>query len=158
MILTSRNSEIKPSTRFAYTLRALVDLALRQGTGPVTVAAIAKRQGIPVRSLEQLFNRLRHKGIVEAERGPRGGYRLKLPAQKIRVRTLFEMFEPSGKGRSASAILAGPNGDNDPAKLIWQQIQKAVETSLEAVTLAQLVDRFRDRLEEPIRHRYTFHI
>lgn len=149
---------MRPSSRFSYILRALIDLALRPGTGPVTVAAIAKRQGIPARSLEQLFNRLRRKGIVEAERGPRGGYRLKLSPEKIRVRMLFDLFEPSGKRRTSFSESAGPNGENDPANLIWQQVQKAVETSLEAVTLAHLADRMRDGLEEPIRHRYTFHI
>ena len=146
---------MKPSSRFAYVLRALVDLALRQGTGPVTVAALAKRRGIPVRSLEQLFNRLRRKGVVEAERGPRGGYRLKLPPDKIRIRALFEMFQPP---RNPRTVFSGSDGEDDPAKLIWQEVQKAIEASLEPVTLAHLADRMRDSLQEPIRHRYTFHI
>ena len=55
---------MKPSSRMDYALKALVDLALHQGTGPVTVASIAKRQTIPGRYLEQLFNRLRRTGIV----------------------------------------------------------------------------------------------
>ena len=63
----------KPPSRVAYALKALVDLAIHQNLGPVTVATIAKRQGIPLRYLEQLFNRLRRKGLVVAERGPRGG-------------------------------------------------------------------------------------
>ena len=149
---------MRPSSRFAYTLRALVDLALRQGTGPVTVAAIAKRQGIPVHSLEQLFNRLRRKGIVTAERGPRGGYRLKLPPEKIQVRVLFELFQPSGRGRGAGAVPSGPDGDSDPARLVWKQIQEAVTTSLESLTLGTLVSRFPHQVAESIRHRYTFHI
>ena len=90
---------MRPSHRFSYALKALVDLAVHDGIGPVTTAAIAKRQGIPVRSLEQLFNRLRRKGLVQAERGPRGGYRLRKPADQIPVRVVFETLElqPSSK-------------------------------------------------------------
>ena len=145
---------IRPSHRFSYALKALVDLAVHQGTGPVTVAAIARRQAIPARSLEQLFNRLRRSGLVEAERGPRGGYRLGRPPAQIPVRAVFEALEPqvlSPKRRAAALA-------DDPVRSVWQQVESAVRTTLDATTLDALAAQVRDRAATPMQHRYTFHI
>ena len=144
---------IRPSSRFSYALKALVDLAVHQGTGPVTTGAIARRQGIPVGSLEQLFNRLRRRGLVEAERGPRGGYRLSRPAKQIPVRAVFEALEPppvSSKRQAAAA--------DGPAGAVWRQVESAVKATLEATTLETLVGQARDRVASPMQHRFTFHI
>ena len=143
---------IRPSSRFSYALKALVDLAVHQGTGPVTVAAIARRQAIPARSLEQLFNRLRRSGLVEAERGPRGGYRLSCPARQIRVRAVFEALEPKPVSSKRRVMLA-----DGPAGAVWRQVETAVKTTLEATTLEALAAQARD-LAAPIDHRFTFHI
>ena len=146
---------IRPSSRFSYALRALVDLAAHQGTGPVTVASIAKRQAIPARSLEQLLNRLRRNGLVEAERGPRGGYCLSRPAGQIPVRAVFEALEPrvlSTKSRPPAA------GTDDPVRSVWRQVESAVKTTLDATTLEALAAQVRERVAAPMKHRYTFHI
>ncbi len=143
---------IRPSNRFSYALKALVDLAVHQGTGPVTTAAIARRQGIPVGSLEQLFNRLRRRGLVEAERGPRGGYRLSRPAKQIRVRAVFEALEPPASSKRRSVPADGPAGT------VWRQVESAVKTTLEATTLEALIGQARDRVASPMQHRFTFHI
>ncbi len=150
---------IRPTSRFTYALKAMVDLAVHQGTGPVTTAAIAKRQGIPARSLEQLFNRLRRGGLVEAARGPRGGYRLRRPAGEIPVREIFEALEPKGVGpkRRVPAALASAGGP-DPSRAIWQQVEKAVRTTLDATSLEALAEQARESSPEPIDHRFTFHI
>ena len=144
---------MRPSSRFTYALRALVDLTLHQGMGPVTVAAIAKRQQIPVHSLEQLFNRLRRKGLVAAERGPRGGYRLKRSADDIPVRAIFEVLE-----LNKASTKRKTDGLEDPAKTVWQQVEKAVQSTLEATTLGALAAQVRDQADTPIQHRFTFHI
>ena len=144
---------MRPSSRFTYALRALVDLTLHQGVGPVTVAAIARRQQIPVHSLEQLFNRLRRKGLVAAERGPRGGYRLKRSADEIPVRAIFEMLEQYGTSSKRHT-----DGRGDPARAVWQQVEKAVQTTLDATTLGALAAQIRDQSGSPIQHRFTFHI
>ncbi len=148
---------MRPTNRFTYAIKALVDLALRQGAGPVTVATIAKRQKIPVRSLEQLFNRLRRKGLVRAERGPRGGYRLTLPADEIPVRTIFEALEPQALSPRGVAF-GGSEGVIDPAKAVWQQVQQAVHATLEATTLGALAAQIRETSASAFEHSYTFHI
>ena len=143
---------LRPSSRFSYALKALVDLAVHQATGPVTIASIAKRQSIPAGSLEQLFNRLRRSGLIEAERGPRGGYRLGRPAGQIPVQAVFEALEPQGLSlkRRFSA--------DDPVRSVWQQVESAVKTTLDATTLEGLAAQMREKVAAPMKHRYTFHI
>ncbi len=145
---------IRPSSRFSYALKALVDLAVHQGTGPVTIASIAKRQSIPAQSLEQLFNRLRRSGLVEAERGPRGGYSLSRPAEQIRVRAIFEALEPQALSPKKRLAVS----PDDPARSVWKQVESAVKTTLEATTLETLTVQMREKVAAPMKHRYTFHI
>lgn len=84
---------MKLSTRSSYGLRAALALALQFGEPPVTVASLAEDNGIPRRYLEQILNRLRRKGLVEATRGPRGGYRLALSPDVVSVGAIVRAVE-----------------------------------------------------------------
>ena len=65
------------TTKGRFAVTAMIDLALRQDGGPVTLAAISQRQGISLSYLEQLFGKLRRNCLVESTRGPGGGYSLR---------------------------------------------------------------------------------
>ena len=148
---------MKPLSGTAYALRALVDLVLHEGTGPVTVGTIAKRQQIPARYLEQLFHRLRRQGIVVAERGPRGGYRLNRPPKEVTVSAIFNCLDTPQGGLSPEATV--PQGiETDPTAAVWQQVEAAVQTTLEATTLEDLASQVREKSPTPFDHRFTFHI
>ena len=73
------------SQRCQYTLRALFELAKRQGSTPVTAAEIAESQAIPPRFLELILQGLRGKGIVDSRRGNQGGYVLTVAPESISV-------------------------------------------------------------------------
>jgi Rrf2 family protein len=122
-------------------------MALHQGTGPVKTAQIARRQGIPPRSLEQIFNRLKRHGILSAERGPRGGYRLAAHPSLIPLSRIFQTLEGAKKTLVASA---------DPTTAVWKQVEQAIHTTLEATTLETLIHQVREEGSFP--HRFTFHI
>jgi hypothetical protein len=64
------------TTKGRFAVTAMIDLALRSGTGPVALAAISHRQQISLSYLEQLFGKLRRHELVESTRGPGGGYSL----------------------------------------------------------------------------------
>jgi Rrf2 family iron-sulfur cluster assembly transcriptional regulator len=64
------------TTKGRFAVTAMIDLALRQGKGPVTLSGISQRQAISLSYLEQLFGKLRRHEIVESIRGPGGGYSL----------------------------------------------------------------------------------
>src|SRR2546426_4364384 len=73
------------TTKGRFAVTAMVDLALRQNRGPVTLAAISERQHISLSYLEQLFGKLRRAKLVSSVRGPGGGYNLARGPQEISV-------------------------------------------------------------------------
>ena len=64
------------TTKGRFAVTAMLDLAMHNGQGPVTLAGISRRQGISLSYLEQLFGKLRRHALVDSVRGPGGGYTL----------------------------------------------------------------------------------
>ena len=73
------------TTKGRFAVTAMIDLALREHSGPVALAAISQRQQISLSYLEQLFGKLRRHELVESTRGPGGGYSLGRKAESITV-------------------------------------------------------------------------
>lgn len=179
---------MKFSTRSTYGMRALVELALAGGHGPVSASVIAKRQVLSVPYLEQLLHRLKKEGLIGSVRGPRGGYVLARDPSRITiaevVRTLDGDHDAShGAGREAPGGAAAvsprlrplePNGGLNRqraalskeaqrqaqrvAEAVWRCVHDRIAQSLDAVTLQDLCDEVRAASGEPLEHRYVFHI
>ena len=102
---------MKLSTKGRYAMVALSDLALAQGDDLMSLAEISKRQDISLPYLEQLFVKLRRAGLVEAVRGPGGGYRLARDPADIRVADVMEAVEETvdamHTGAGASGAVSG---------------------------------------------------
>ena len=81
------------TTKGRFAVTAMIDLALRQNNGPVTLAAISQRQQISLSYLEQLFGKLRRHELVESTRGPGGGYSLGRAADEISVADIIVAVE-----------------------------------------------------------------
>lgn len=81
------------STKTRYATRALLELALNEGSGALTLHEVAARQEISLKYLETLFNVLRNANLVLGVRGPGGGYRLARAPQAINLREVYELFE-----------------------------------------------------------------
>ncbi len=73
------------TTKGRFAVTAMIDLAMRQHNGPVTLAGISQRQKISLSYLEQLFGKLRRHELVESTRGPGGGYTLARPMRDVSV-------------------------------------------------------------------------
>src|SRR5690606_14378765 len=69
-----QGSRMRLTTKGRFAVTAMIDLALRQHSGPVTLSAISQRQNISLSYLEQLFGKLRRHELVDSMRGPGGGY------------------------------------------------------------------------------------
>ena len=128
------------TTKGRFAVTAMVDLAMRGGKGPVTLAAISERQSISLSYLEQLFGKLRRNNIVESVRGPGGGYYLARPANQITVAEIIQAVdEPldatkcGGKGDCVSGL---PCIAHD----LWMGLNEKIFDYLESVNLQQLVD------------------
>src|SRR5258708_37276434 len=74
---------MKLSTKARYGVRAVFDIAYHNNGGPTQARDIARRQEVPLRYLEQIFQELRRSHLVDAKRGPRGGYFLARPPEQI---------------------------------------------------------------------------
>lgn len=129
------------TTKGRFAVTAMVDLAMRGGKAPVTLAAISERQKISLSYLEQLFGKLRRNKIVESVRGPGGGYYLARPGSKISVAEIvIAVDEPldatkcGGKGNC--------HGEQQPCIThdLWMGLNDSILDYLQAVTLQQLVD------------------
>jgi Rrf2 family iron-sulfur cluster assembly transcriptional regulator len=121
----------------------MVDLALRHGGGPVTLAEISSRQHISLSYLEQLFGKLRRHALVDSVRGPGGGYRL---AKDMATISIAEIILAVDEPIDATQC-AGKENCRDEQKCLthdlWATLNERIFEYLEAVTLRQLVDNQR---------------
>ena len=128
------------TTKGRFAVTAMVDLALRQGGGPVTLAEISSRQKISLSYLEQLFGKLRRRGLVDSVRGPGGGYRLARDMGGISIaEIILAVDEPID-----ATQCGGKENCRDEQKCLthdlWAQLNDRIFSYLEAVNLRQLVD------------------
>jgi Rrf2 family iron-sulfur cluster assembly transcriptional regulator len=123
----------------------MVDLALRGGSGPVTLAEISSRQKISLSYLEQLFGKLRRRELVGSVRGPGGGYRLAKETGQISVaEIILAVDEPID-----ATQCGGKENCRDEQKCLthdlWATLNERIFDYLGSVTLRQLVDTQRAR-------------
>jgi len=131
------------TTKGRFAVTAMVDLGMRHGTGPVTLAEISGRQKISLSYLEQLFGKLRRRGIVGSVRGPGGGYRL---ARDMASLTVADIILAVDEPIDATQC-AGKENCKDEEKCLthdlWANLNERIFDYLGSVTLRQLVDNQR---------------
>jgi Rrf2 family iron-sulfur cluster assembly transcriptional regulator len=131
------------TTKGRFAVTAMVDLGLRHGSGPVTLAEISERQKISLSYLEQLFGKLRRKQIVESVRGPGGGYLL---GKEMRALSVSEIILAVDEPIDATQC-GGKENCHDDQKCIthdlWAALNQRIFEYLGSVTLQQLVDNQR---------------
>ena len=127
------------TTKGRFAVTAMVDLAMRQTRGPVTLAAISERQRISLSYLEQLFGKLRRRKLVSSVRGPGGGYRLAGPMQDI---TVAEIVIAVDEPLDATQCGGKENCMDDKRCMthdLWANLNKKMHEYLSSVSLADLV-------------------
>lgn len=137
------------TTKGRFAVTAMIDLALREAHGPVTLAGISQRQHISLSYLEQLFGKLRRLNIVESTRGPGGGYTLARKPEEVSVADIIvAVDEPldatqcGGKGNC--------HGDDDQhgrcmTHDLWANLNTRMVEYLASVSLRDLVAQQADR-------------
>ena len=127
------------TTKGRFAVTAMVDLAMRGGNGPVTLASISERQKISLSYLEQLFGKLRKHEVVASVRGPGGGYCLSRPANKISISDIIVAVDES---LDASQCHGMGNCNDDKQCIthdLWMGLNSTISSYLKGVTLHQLV-------------------
>lgn len=134
------------STKGRYAVMAMTDLAGRQGADDsaraVPLADIAARQQISLSYLEQLFARLRRRGLVKSVRGPGGGYRLATSASETNIADIvLAVDEPLRATRCAASGARGCmlGGERCLTHDLWEEMGRQLQGYLASVTLADVL-------------------
>jgi len=129
------------TTKGRFAVTAMIDLGLRQSSGPVTLAAISQRQQISLSYLEQLFGKLRRHELVESTRGPGGGYMLARDASEITVADIIvSVDEPIDATQCGGKEKCMGEGARCMTHDLWAALNNRMVEFLDAITLQRLVD------------------
>ena len=136
------------STKAEYGVRVMAHLAAHEGDGPISLAAIAEAEGLPLAYLEHLAARLRRADLVESRRGARGGYVLAREAADITMAEVVRALEgeiapieciTSSADGALTCVREGEAGHEPcPTKLLWTRVQGSIVRTLSEMTLADL--------------------
>ena len=139
------------TTKGRFAVTAMIDVAMHNGKGPVTLAAVSDRQKISLSYLEQLFGKLRRHGLVDSVRGPGGGYNLARDATAVSVADIIlavdEPIDATQCGGKENCL----DDRRCMTHELWEELNTTVYGFLAGVTLAQLVERQRTKPVQVVR-------
>ena len=131
------------TTKGRFAVTAMIDLALRNDKGPVTLATISERQHISLSYLEQLFGRLRRQTLVDSVRGPGGGYNISRPLDSISVADIIRAVDESLDATSCGGRENCAEEHRCMTHDLWTTLNKKMYEYLASVSLRELVDQQR---------------
>lgn len=128
------------TTKGRFAVTAMIDLGMRHGEGPVTLAGISERQKISLSYLEQLFGKLRRNSLVDSVRGPGGGYCLSKSLDEVSVADIIRAVD-----EPIDATQCGGRGNcHDEHQCmthdLWMNLNACIFEYLSSVKLSQLVE------------------
>jgi len=135
---------MKLSTRSRYGLKAVVDLAVYFGEGPVSLPTLAGAQGISEGYLEQLLRELKKGGVVDTVRGAQGGYVLTTDPAKLSVQRVLSLLE--GSTAVVDCVGTEPydckNACTCSARPLFLKLQSRINDVLEKTSIQDLADDY----------------
>jgi Rrf2 family protein len=142
---------MKFSTKARYGLRAILDMAIYQNSGPITLNSIAERQGLSEGYLEQLMAPLKKSGIVKSIRGAQGGYILAKQPKDITTGEVIRALE--GPIAPVACVSEDFPEECDRAegcvtRMVWARVRDSIAGALDSLTLQDLVEESRKQTEK----------
>lgn len=141
---------MKISTKGRYALHLMLDLAINYTGEFISIKSIAARQDISEKYLEQIITQLNRAGFVRSVRGAQGGYMLSKAPSEYTVGMILRQME--GSLAPVSCLEEAEYCDKTSSCVtqeVWAKIQKAVDSVVDNITLADLVARYQEK-SEPI--------
>jgi Rrf2 family cysteine metabolism transcriptional repressor len=140
---------MKLSTRTRYGMRAIIELAQHEGKKPLQLKAIAERQDISVKYLEQLMSTLRSAGFVRSVRGSKGGYILAHPANEVKLSDVFRSLEgPVSTTECIEDEDCCKRAADCVARELWMEVEAAIQGVLSSQTLGDMVRKAKAHASE----------
>ncbi len=128
------------TTKGRYAVMAMLDLAIYEGQGPITLSEISERQQISLSYLEQLFSKLRKKGLVKSSRGPGGGYQLAKPAEDISISSIILTVDEAIDIRRCKGKGDCHGDGRCLTHQLWSSLSEQIEDFLNSITLSVLME------------------
>tara|TARA_R110001583_G_scaffold2415_3_gene17680 strand:+ start:4386 stop:4865 length:480 start_codon:yes stop_codon:yes gene_type:complete len=129
------------TTKGRYAVTAMLDLALHEGRGPISLADISSRQRISLSYLEQLFAKLRRNGLVKSVRGPGGGYQLSRDKAEIFVVQVIDAVNESVDATGCNSKGDCHEGEACLTHHLWCDLSDQIHGFLSGISLDDLVGR-----------------
>jgi Rrf2 family cysteine metabolism transcriptional repressor len=136
--------KMKVSSKARYGIKALLDLAVHAKGDHVALKAIAERQGISDRYLEQVFSLLKKTGFVSSVKGPQGGYLLSCDVNRVTAYELIMALE--GDESFQEEVNHTDVAQTVINEMLWQPTDEAVSRVLKSITLASMVNVYEEKL------------
>lgn len=143
---------MKLTTKGRFAVTAMIDLALRQDGGPVALATISERQRISLSYLEQLFGKLRRHSLVTSVRGPGGGYCLAKPLADVSVADIIRAVDEPLDATKCGGMANCHDEQPCMTHLLWTNLTTKMLDYLSSVSLAELVDQQRTKIDDSALH------
>ena len=136
------------SQKSQYALRAIFELARRNGQGPVKIADIAEAQAIPVRFLEVILSQLKQARFVASQRGNKGGYTLTSSPEELTIGEVMQFMQ--GPVGPVDCVVAGSKDKcalygNCAFLPMWEKVRTAISNIYDSTTFQDLVDQERQK-------------
>ena len=129
------------STKGRYALRIMVDLAQHDGEEPVSVRAIAQRQDISGKYMEQIISVLTRAGLLRSVRGAQGGYHLAKAPEEITAGMILRATE--GDLAPAECVTTGGQACERsgvcPSQRVFQKVYSAINDVIDGISLRDLM-------------------
>ena len=135
------------TTKGRFAVTAMLDLALHDAQGPVTLAGISRRQRISLSYLEQLFGKLRRSSLVDSVRGPGGGYILARIPGEVSVADIVRAVDEPLDATQCKGRQDCREEQRCMTHALWASLNDKMFEYLNSVTLADLATRERRRQE-----------
>ncbi|MBL4680712.1 MAG: Fe-S cluster assembly transcriptional regulator IscR [Pseudomonadales bacterium] len=124
-----------------YAVTAMLDLAVHDDQGPISLADISERQGISLSYLEQLFAKLRRKELVKSVRGPGGGYQLSRSAKDIHIAEIVDSVDENVDATKCNGRANCQQGETCLTHELWSDLSDQIHNFLSSINLAGLIEK-----------------
>lgn len=122
-------------------MTAMLDLAVHQHEGPISLADISRRQGISLSYLEQLFAKLRKRDLVNSVRGPGGGYKLQREPSEIFVAEIVDSVDENVDATKCAGRADCQQGEMCLSHQLWAELSDEIHHFLSGIDLASIIEK-----------------
>ena len=130
---------MKLTAKGRYAVTAMLDLAVHEQDGPISLAEISERQGISLSYLEQLFAKMRRNKLVASTRGPGGGYSLKNSPENVCIADVINAVDEKMNVTNKDVMDGSTDFEPCLTEQLWEELSEQIQNYLTTISLADMM-------------------